>query len=194
MNGHRIIGRGIAAAIACLAFLVLPQSVHAVGPDQLGATFNTGRTDVTFQVFSSRATRMEVWIYDQPFGAAEKAKYELTVDTSKMIWSATISVADLQTAGVGETVYYGYRAWGPNWKFESAWTPGSQAGFISDVDDKGNRFNPNKLLVDPYSLEVSHDTRRPAGTSDVSFFSVHTTQQGHRGSGSQGDCAPAGRL
>jgi isoamylase len=27
-----------------------------------------------------------------------------------------------------------------------AWTKGSSAGFISDVDARGNRFNPNKLL------------------------------------------------
>ena len=43
-------------------------------------------------------------------------------------------------------MYYGYRAWGPNWPFSSSWTKGSSAGFISDVDAQGNRFNPNKLL------------------------------------------------
>ena len=30
-------------------------------------------------------------------------------------------------------------------------------GFIADVDASGNRFNPNKLLFDPYALELSHD-------------------------------------
>jgi Type II secretory pathway, pullulanase PulA and related glycosidases len=30
-------------------------------------------------------------------------------------------------------------------------------GFISDVDGSGNRFNPNKLLLDPYAQEMSQD-------------------------------------
>ena len=30
-------------------------------------------------------------------------------------------------------------------------------GFISDVDGSGNRFNPNKLLLDPYAQEISQD-------------------------------------
>jgi glycogen operon protein len=54
-------------------------------------------------------------------------------------------------------IYYGHRAWGPNWPFDAAWTPGSEAGFLRDVDASGNRFNPNKLLLDPYALEISHD-------------------------------------
>ncbi|TDM06187.1 MAG: hypothetical protein C4K60_16275 [Ideonella sp. MAG2] len=54
-------------------------------------------------------------------------------------------------------VFYGYRAWGPNWPFNAQWTPGSNLGFVSDVDAQGNRFNPNKLLLDPYSLEITHD-------------------------------------
>ena len=28
---------------------------------------------------------------------------------------------------------------------------------VSDVDADGNRFNPNKLLLDPYALEISQD-------------------------------------
>jgi isoamylase len=52
-------------------------------------------------------------------------------------------------------VYYGYRAWGPNWPFSNSWTKGSSAGFISDVDAQGSRFNPNKLLIDPYAHEIS---------------------------------------
>ena len=27
--------------------------------------------------------------------------------------------------GRNGTVYYGYRAWGPNWGFDPAWAPGS---------------------------------------------------------------------
>jgi glycogen operon protein len=143
----------------------------AVGPDRLGASFDDVGTQVTFRVFSSRATRVEVWVYHQPFGKPEKAKFEMTADPATNIWSKTVPVADLSAAGVGATIYYGYRVWGPNWPFDAAWTKGSHAGFISDVDDQGNRFNPNKLLLDPYALEVSHDARSARFASDAIFLS-----------------------
>jgi isoamylase len=81
----------------------------------------------------------------------------LSADSGSNIFSGSIPVAALQAAGITGPVYYGYRAWGPNWPFSSAWTKGSAAGFISDVDAAGNRFNPNKLLIDPYAREISHD-------------------------------------
>jgi glycogen operon protein len=146
-------------------------SAGAVGPDGLGAAYDATGTNLTFRVYSSRATRLEVWIYATPFGEAEKAKFALSVDPAKKIWSKTVPIADLQIEGVGETVYYGYRAWGPNWPFEPAWTKGSTKGFMSDVDSDGNRFNPNKLLLDPYALEVSHDPRMPGQLNDAPYFS-----------------------
>ena len=36
-------------------------------------------------------------------------------------------------------------------------SPGSDAGFIADFDEQGNRFNPNKVLFDPYSREITHN-------------------------------------
>ena len=68
----------------------------------------------------------------------------------------------LAAAGVTGTVYYGYRAWGPNWPYDPAWTPGSARGFVADFDEAGNRFNPNKLLFDPYARELSHDPVTPS--------------------------------
>jgi isoamylase len=38
---------------------------------------------------------------------------------------------------------------------------GSAVDFRADVDANGNRFNPNKLLLDPYALEVSHCVQTP---------------------------------
>lgn len=171
MKGHDRVARLFATAITWFVLLLPSPSGLAIGPDQLGATLDSQRSELSFRVYSGRATRMEVWIYDQPFGSDEQAKFELAVDTAKMIWSVTVPLTDIPSAGVGSTVYYGYRAWGPNWKFDPAWEPGSAAGFVSDVDDKGNRFNPNKLLLDPYALEVSHDTRMPGRASDADFFS-----------------------
>jgi isoamylase len=80
-----------------------------------------------------------------------------------------VPASELAAAGLGETIYYGYRAWGPNWPHDSKWTKGSAAGFKSDVDAAGNRFNPNKLLFDPYAVEMSHDPIA-AGSTDGSVY------------------------
>jgi glycogen operon protein len=127
-------------------------------PSQLGACYDATKANITFRVYSSRATRIEVWIYNAATGLQEKVNYVMTKDTATNIWSKTVSVATLKTTyGITGTVYYGYRAWGPNWPYVSTWTKGSATGFVSDVDAQGNRFNPNKLLIDPYTLEISHD-------------------------------------
>nr|BFE70631.1 hypothetical protein GCM10020092_039320 [Actinoplanes digitatis] len=71
-------------------------------------------------------------MYSAATGAQENVSYVLTENSDT--FSATVTVADLAAHGVTGTVYYGYRAWGPNWPYNSAWTKGSTAGFISDVD------------------------------------------------------------
>ncbi len=85
------------------------------------------------------------------------------------LWEITLSRLDLVRAGLTETIYYGLRAWGPNWSFEEGWLPGSSVGFVSDVDGQGNRFNPNKLLLDPYARELSHDPVSPVNM-DWGFY------------------------
>ena len=49
---------------------------------------------------------------------------------------------------------------------------------IADVDASGNRFNPNKLLFDPYALELSHDPLNPSNSDATVFASgpTHRTQ------------------
>ncbi|HWX77903.1 MAG TPA: hypothetical protein VNY32_10510, partial [Candidatus Acidoferrales bacterium] len=85
----------------------------AVGSQGLGATFDADETQVTFRVYSSSATRIEVWLYDQPAGSSEKASVALDVDPQTGIWSKTIAAADLAAKGIAGTIYYDYRAWGP---------------------------------------------------------------------------------
>jgi glycogen operon protein len=123
----------------------------------LGASYDAGRANITFRVYSAAAARVEVWVYASAQGEEEKARYALDLDPKSRIWTKTVSVADLKEQGVTETPLYGYRAWGPNWTFDAAWKKGSTTGFVTDVDGDGNRFNPNKLLLDPYTREVSHD-------------------------------------
>src|SRR5262249_12156578 len=86
-------------------------------------------------------------------------------------WSKTVSVATLQSSGLTGTIYYGYRAWGPNWAWDPSWTKGSAAGFVADVDPSGNRFNPNKLLIDPYARQISHDPETPTQTDGSIYAS-----------------------
>ncbi len=157
-------------AMVCAIPKVVP-SAYAVGPSALGATYDATQANITFRVYSSRATRIEVWLYAQASGAQEKVNYVMTKDAATNIWSKTAAVATLQsTYGIG-TVYYGYRAWGPNWTYNASWTKGSTLGFVSDVDAQGNRFNPNKLLIDPYALEISHDPKTPTQTDGTIYAS-----------------------
>lgn len=110
---------------------------------------------------------MEVHLYAAPFGQDEKLSKVMTRD-GQGVWSAQVPVADLGFEG---PVYYGYRAWGPNWPYDSSWRKGSSTGFIADVDRDGHRFNPNKLLLDPYAREMSHDPIHPKNTRAEVFAS-----------------------
>jgi isoamylase len=154
-------------AFASLVALVAP-ALAAIDTQHLGAKYDVTNSNITFRVYSLRATRIELDLYAVSYGAPEVAKYALNQDASN-IWSVTVPISALRAAGINGTVFYGYRAWGPNWPYSSTWTPGSSAGFIVDVDAGGNRFNPNKLLFDPYALELSHDPLNP-NNSDATVF------------------------
>ncbi|HEU4413029.1 MAG TPA: isoamylase [Polyangiaceae bacterium] len=144
-------------------------------PFDLGGRFNDAKTEVTFRVRSNRATRVEVWVYNAALNEAERARYVLLNEGGGR-WSVRVPVAELRQKGVSGTIFYGFRAWGPNWAFDPAWQPGSQAGFISDVNGQGDRFNPNKLLSDPYGFELSHDPTNPSNTDGT----VYGTGPTHR--------------
>jgi glycogen operon protein len=154
----------VALVLPGLAVISAPPASAGIDTQTLGGRYDGTQSNVTFRVYSSRAIRIDVYVYASPTGAAEKASYPLTEITGS-IWATTVSVAALQAAGVTGTIYYGYRAWGPNWTYQAGWTKGSATGFIADVDSAGNRFNPNKLLLDPYAREISHDTAIPDGAT-----------------------------
>jgi glycogen operon protein len=131
--------------------------VAAINTYGLGASYDSTHSNVIFRVYSSRATRIEVDLFASSMGSPEVLRFPLTPNSSTNIFFGSIPATELKPAGITGPVYYGYRAWGPNWPFSNGWTKGSSAGFISDVDAQGNRFNPNKLLIDPYAHEISHD-------------------------------------
>jgi hypothetical protein len=88
-----------AAAVAFalnLAFAVLKAT--ASDHENLGSTIDDAQSVITFRIFSSRATRVEVWIYDTPFGSAEKLAAEMRVDPQN-VWSKTIPLRDLADKG-----------------------------------------------------------------------------------------------
>ena len=156
--------------LACLLLLTSP-GVAAINAFSLGASYDATGTSVVFRVYSSRASQIEVDLYAIPMGSPEVLRYTLNANSSTNIFSTAIPVTTLEAAGITGPVYYGYRAWGPNWPFSDSWTKGSGAGFIVDVDAQGNRFNPNKLLIDPYAHEISHDPINATWTDGTVYAS-----------------------
>ncbi|MFO0547752.1 MAG: alpha-amylase family glycosyl hydrolase [Polyangiaceae bacterium] len=112
-------------------------------------------------VGSTRATRIDAYFYAEAAGSSEVLVRTLEHAEGSTDFTLSVTRAELDAAGLTGVVYYGLRAWGPNWPWDAAWTPGSEVGFIADVDAQGNRFNPNKLLIDPRAREISHDPIRP---------------------------------
>ncbi len=149
MSVHRL-HRLRCVLLALAAAALLTGAVSAQTP--LGATPVAG--GVQFAVFSQNATRIEVWIFPTATASTPTSRTALTkTDAVNHIWTVTVS-------GVGAGAFYGYRAWGPNWTYNASWTAGSNLGFVSHADSNGNRFNPNKLLTDPYAKAVSGEPLR----------------------------------
>ena len=94
----------------------------------LGANFDG--EGVNFAIFSAHAERIELCLYD-PGGKVEIARMDLPEYTDE-IWHGYVP-------GLLPGTLYGFRVHGP-------YDP-----------ENGHRFNPNKLLIDPYARELSGD-------------------------------------
>ncbi len=117
----------------------------------LGATYDPATSTATFAVAAPAATRVLLEFYPTATGSDALADADLARGPDG-VWRARMS-------GVGPGALYGYRVWGPGWQPDPGWQRGgSTAGFASDVADGGLRFNPNKVLTDPYAREISHST------------------------------------
>ena len=139
------------------AFSPVGEETWQDGNWELGAHVSGGET--TFALYSKNAEKILLEIYEDAYGKEAKYDYWLTKGSDD-IWRAKLKDAPKGTI-------YAFRCWGPNWTFLSDWKRGgSGAGFISDVDSNGNRFNPNKVLFDPYAREMTHDKSNPAALAD----------------------------
>ncbi len=100
-------------------------------PYPLGATW-TG-VGVNFALFSAHATKVELCLFDSPDATHESARIALSEQTDQ-IWHAFLPDAR-------PNQLYGYRVHGP-------YDPGA-----------GHRFNPNKVVMDPYAKSVARTIR-----------------------------------
>ncbi|MCI6546756.1 MAG: chitobiase/beta-hexosaminidase C-terminal domain-containing protein, partial [Spirochaetia bacterium] len=115
----------------------------------LGANVKGDKT--SFVLYSANATKVLLEIYSKPFGDAVPLYDYWMEKDSNNYWRITLN-------GNLKNAIYAFRCWGPNWEYSDSWTRGgSAAGFVADYDSKGNRFNPNKVVFDPYAKEITHD-------------------------------------
>ena len=107
-----------------------PDKLAPGTPYPLGATWDGMGTN--FAVFSANAEHIDLCLFD-PSGRRQIAVYPLPERTDE-VWHGY-----LPNAQIG--LLYGYRAYGP-------YEP-----------QRGYRFNPHKLLLDPYARRIAGELR-----------------------------------
>ncbi|MFN3514801.1 MAG: glycogen debranching protein GlgX [Phenylobacterium sp.] len=110
--------------------IILPDRLEGGSPYPLGATFDG--LGVNFAVFSAHAEKIELCVFERT-GRREISRYELPECTDE-VWHGYLPEAK-------PGLLYGYRAYGRYAPLE------------------GHRFNPNKLLLDPYAKGVAGELR-----------------------------------
>ncbi|GAB4211279.1 MAG: hypothetical protein OHK0022_45630 [Roseiflexaceae bacterium] len=100
-------------------------------PYPLGATWDG--QGVNFALFAEHATGVELCLFDGPESPHETVRIPLTAQTDQ-VWHGYVS-------GLQPGQLYGYRVYGP---YEPA---------------LGLRYNPHKLLIDPYAKALTGDIR-----------------------------------
>src|SRR5688572_8100117 len=101
--------------------------VYPGTPYPLGATWDG--SGVNFSIFAEHADAVDLCIFAEPRGAAEIARARLR-GQADYVWHCYLPEAR-------PGLHYGYRVYGP-------YDP-----------EEGKRFNPNKLLIDPYAKAIS---------------------------------------
>jgi glycogen operon protein len=86
---------------------------------------------VNFAIFSEHATKVELCLFDSPAAKTESKRIVLPEKTNQ-VWHGFVP-------GAAPGQIYGYRVHGP---FDPA---------------SGHRFNPHKILLDPYAKLIARD-------------------------------------
>ncbi|MEO6398326.1 MAG: glycogen debranching protein GlgX [Tepidiformaceae bacterium] len=109
----------------------MPARQYPGTPAPLGATWDG--SGVNFALFSETAERVELCLFDEPYGKPDAARIELTERTDN-VWHTYLPEAR-------PGLLYGYRVHG-------RYDP-----------DAGLRFNAHKLLLDPYAKAITGSVR-----------------------------------
>ena len=118
----------------------------------LGASYNDKTDEVEFRLESKSASDVVLCIFKKPVG--DIPFLEINMQKTEDIFYA--SVKKKKAFKYGKTFWYAYRVFGKNFPKSREYKPGSDIGFVSRLTSDGDRFNPNKLAYDPYSIELSH--------------------------------------
>jgi isoamylase len=97
----------------------------------LGATWDGRGTN--FSLYTENATKVELCLFDTPEATKESSRIVLPENTD-LVWHGYLP--DVLPGQI-----YGYRVTGP-------YEP-----------EKGHRFNPNKILLDPYAKAIARETK-----------------------------------
>jgi pullulanase/glycogen debranching enzyme len=126
--------------------------LRAGRPSQLGATFDG--SGVNFALFSEHATQVELCLFDSPEASSEAQRITLPEKTDQ-VWHGYLP--EIRPGQI-----YGYRVHGPH------------------DPARGHRFNPRKVLLDPYAKAIARELR----WDDAVLASEHDTAH----------CAPLARV
>ena len=115
-----------------------PRIIDPGTPDPLGATWSPDGVNVS--VYAKRATGVDLLLFDTAEDRAPSRVLALSPDTNRTgaYWHALVG-------GIAPGQLYGYRVSGP-------WAP-----------ERGLRFDPTRVLLDPYGTRRRHPGRLPAG-------------------------------
>ncbi len=101
--------------------------IYPGSPHPLGATWDGN--GVNFALYAENATGVDLCLFDAPTGKSETTRIKIK-EVTHQVWH--VYIPDLKPGQL-----YGYRVYGP-------YEP-----------ENGHRFNPNKVLIDPYAKAIA---------------------------------------
>ena len=104
-----------ASALEAQALSGTRRSLISTDKTRLGANFNKDTNSVDFKLASMNATDVFLCIFDEPEGKDAALNIRMTKKQDSDIWETSVPIDVL--GGGKKPVYYGYRVFGPNWRY-----------------------------------------------------------------------------